>query len=519
MRHAARLLLWLAFALLPSGFASASYDDSRAWFDSLSTDGRTEVQSNLTLLGHYSYLIDGQFGTGTYQAIIGFQKTRSTTQDGVLSQGDLEALADKAAEVYRDFGMSLVTDEGGQATLVVPQKLLSVSTPADHGTAWATPEGDIRLETSHIPIAEQSFKKLFLGLSTPGPARKVTYSSLNAVRFVVVGEDDGGYFYVMYRNAGAESVGYTVTWSRARDDQGTVIATYLASNFSPLNALPPPVEEQKAAGTTATRSFGAFTLPADETVISLNGEIEDNTANDFLRALKARPDAKVLVLNSPGGYVDTALIIAREVHRRNMATVVERGDGCYSACSYIFFAGAPRFAEGELGVHQISAEVADLVMAQTTLSDVIDALGEYGVQQVVIVRMLRTPPEDMYVFTQTELSEWDINRGGPIEVADVDPPQTVTITPEPEAEPAGKDIAAFVHLAQQSSEEEAERSLEYARDRWASVLGSAVPEIEKSEVTQGTVYRVRVPAPSVENANAICAAIKQAGGGCFVTRL
>src|SRR5690606_38361282 len=118
--------------------------------------------------------------------------------------------------------------------------------------------------------------------------------------------------------------------------------------------------------------------------------------------IEARPDAHIIVLNSPGGYVDNALRVAREVRRRGMATVVTRGAGCYSACAYIYFAGTARYVEGELGVHQISAEVADLVLAQTTLSDVLDALDQFGVEQPIITVMLRTPPQEMYVFTADE---------------------------------------------------------------------------------------------------------------------
>ena len=60
-------------------------------------------------------------------------------------------------------------------------------------------------------------------------------------------------------------------------------------------------------------------------------------------------------------------------------------------------------------------------------------------------------------------------------------------------------------------------ALDYAKDRWASVLGDAVPEIDHDDQPEGTIYRVRVPARSVESANAMCAAIKSAGGGCYVT--
>ena len=73
----------------------------------------------------------------------------------------------------------------------------------------------------------------------------------------------------------------------------------------------------------------------------------------------------------------------------------------------------------------------------------------------------------------------------------------------------GTEGVAYVELSLQSSEEEAQRSLQYATERWSGVLGGAVPEI----VQAGSVFHVRVPARSVENANALCAAIKSAGWG------
>jgi hypothetical protein len=260
----------------------------------------------------------------------------------------------------------------------------------------------------------------------------------------------------------------------------------------------------------------------------LNGEVTHSLASDFGRALAARPNVRIIVLNSPGGYVDNALQVAHEVRRNGISTLVARGMGCYSACAYIFFAGQQRYVEGELGVHQISSEVADLVLAQTTLSDVLDALDAFGVQQTIISVMLRTPPEEMYVFSTAEIVELSINLGEPVVIADIS-----TLTAPETNQPAVADPVtrvevvpavdpgtgtAYVELALQSSESEANRSLEYATQRWAGVLGDAVPEIAMEETPRGTVYRVRVPARSGESANALCAAIKSAGGGCYVTR-
>ena len=79
--------------------------------------------------------------------------------------------------------------------------------------------------------------------------------------------------------------------------------------------------------------------------------------------------------------------------------------------------------------------------------------------------------------------------------------------------PAG-DPTAFVQLASQSSRTEADRSLRYAVDRWGKLFGDARPEVVAAP---GEIFRVRLPLRSLERANAICAAVKADGGGCYVT--
>ena len=531
MRSVAVFLVSVFLALCSPGAAFADFDQSKAWFETLSTDERTETQANLILLGYYEYLVDGQFGTGTYQALVAFQKSQGRAATGALIEKDRQKLLDLAARVYNELGMDLVRDEEGQVALILPAALLTVKTPGERGNSYATPDGDMVLETSRTLSSERTFRTLYDTLKTPGEGRFILYSNYNDDRFVVSGKQDGRSFYSMFQNVEGESVGYTLTWTEAQEERASMLSIFITSHFAPLRYMPDEQEQTKVGESpTGARRFGVFELPenAPDTIV-LNGEVTLNLASDFEQAIAARPDARILLLNSPGGYVDNALVVANEVHRRGMATVVDDGMGCYSACSYIFFAGSPRQAVGELGVHQISAEVADLVLAQTTLSDVLDALDQFGVEQVVITQMLRTPPEDMYVFSAEEIAQLGINQGGPIEVADItlspignEPVQDVPtrITPaedQPPAEPQTGGVA-YVQLAAQGSETEAERSLTYARARWAGVLGGAAPEIERAELPQGTVYRLRVPARALENANAICAAIKSAGGGCYVTR-
>jgi hypothetical protein len=309
----------------------------------------------------------------------------------------------------------------------------------------------------------------------------------------------------MFVSAAGEAVGYSLAWGEGYKNEGAITSVYIASHFTPLGNLSPPDELKKADGTGAAPPRGAFSLPEDQPdLIVLNADITDTTPGEFDRALAARPDVRVVALNSPGGSVDSALRMAYEIRKRGLTTFVPRDMGCYSACAYIFLAGSDRQAEGELGVHQISSEVADLVMAQTTLGDVLDALQTFGVHRQVISHMLRTPPDDMYVFTAAELAEFGIANGDPL---------TITVALGQPEVPASTGGTALVHLSSQSSAAEAERSREYAEGRWSTLFGEVKPMVE----TADSIYRVQLPTPSLERANAICAAIKADGGGCYVT--
>jgi hypothetical protein len=455
-----------------------------------------------------------------------FQHSLGRAETGILLPRDQDTLVQRAAAVYADLGMDLVRDKEGQAALIIPVGLLTVRKPTDRGNTYSTPDGGISLETTRRSASEIPFRALFEELSAGG--REVGYSNYNDQRFVVTGTENGRAFYAMFQNAEVDSVGYRLSWTDDNEPTARMLSIFIASHFTALRYMPAEEAEVKIAETpSVTQRFGGFTLPPEQPdAIMLNGEVTMSLSNDFLRALDARPNATILVLNSPGGYVDDALRVAHEVRRRGMATVVTDGAGCYSACAYIFFAGNPRFVAGELGVHQISAEVADLVLAQTTLSDVLDALDRFGVEQPIITVMLRTPPEDMYVFTPDEIVELGINAGGPIRIAEIAIPATDANAPgddrqlaPPLEQPPGpaEPGAAYVQLALQGSEAEADRSLQYARERWAGVLAGREPEIHRVDAPSGPQFQIRVPARSVENANALCAAIKSAGGGCYVT--
>ncbi|MCK0149774.1 hypothetical protein MWU54_07055 [Marivita sp. S6314] len=158
------------------------------------------------------------------------------------------------------------------------------------------------------------------------------------------------------------------------------------------------------AQTAEYPNYPVLALDKAEGIIAIVDEIDFRTPLAFERTLSEVPNASMLMLNSPGGAVHSALSIAARVRNLGMTTVIFEEHECMSACALIFFAGAERLAWGELGVHQISSpdNQGNMVGGQFALADVIDALNEYDVSSEVIGLMLRTPPGDMYVFSPLE---------------------------------------------------------------------------------------------------------------------
>ncbi|MEJ5218856.1 hypothetical protein WG622_11420 [Cognatishimia sp. D5M38] len=148
-------------------------------------------------------------------------------------------------------------------------------------------------------------------------------------------------------------------------------------------------------------------FPGIEGAVAIIDSIDHRTPLGFERLLSRIDNPTVLILDSRGGLVSSALAIAHRVHALGLTTFVPEGRGCYSACALIFFAGKTRNAIGDLGVHQISAvgNNGNLQSGQVTLADISDALNKFDVPPEVFSIMLRTPPEDMYIFDQEQKAQ------------------------------------------------------------------------------------------------------------------
>jgi hypothetical protein len=161
---------------------------------------------------------------------------------------------------------------------------------------------------------------------------------------------------------------------------------------------------------TEVRDAGGLTL-------LLEGEIAPGDATRFAQHL-AQGDAVTpdrIALHSPGGSVADALDIGRTIRAAGWPVAMQDGAACFSACPYILAAGTERIvSRGALvGVHQHYFGENTLLPAflavesiQHGQAEVLDYLTEMGIDLRLAARAMQTPPQDIYILVEAELTDF-----------------------------------------------------------------------------------------------------------------
>jgi hypothetical protein len=104
----------------------------------------------------------------------------------------------------------------------------------------------------------------------------------------------------------------------------------------------------------------------------------------------------------------------------------------------------------------------------------------------------------------------------PIDIVDRVPPKNAGQQVASAAPAAG---SYLIQIASQPNVEGAQKTYASLSQKYAGVIGGRGVDIKQAEIAgKGTFFRVRIPAGSKSDANALCAKYKTAGGSCFVTQ-
>ena len=143
------------------------------------------------------------------------------------------------------------------------------------------------------------------------------------------------------------------------------------------------------------------------------GRIENGTGAQFASFVEAQSgELKKLYLHSPGGSVRDALMMSRLLRRNKINTVVPADAYCASSCPIVFSGGRQRAAgrRAWIGVHQIYAAAATpggindgMAHAQAISGQVQEHLSEMGVDPAAWIHAMKTPSDQLYIFTRKEL--------------------------------------------------------------------------------------------------------------------
>jgi hypothetical protein len=150
--------------------------------------------------------------------------------------------------------------------------------------------------------------------------------------------------------------------------------------------------------------------------VRLAGAIAEGDADRFADWLDEQPAApRRIWLSSPGGSVADALRIGTRIRAEGIATGVDAGDLCLSACPYVLAGGVLREVGpgGMVGVHQHYFGENTVLPAFLAVRDiqagqamVVGYLAGMGIDLRLMQPALATPPEDIYILTVAELERY-----------------------------------------------------------------------------------------------------------------
>ena len=150
----------------------------------------------------------------------------------------------------------------------------------------------------------------------------------------------------------------------------------------------------------------------------LTGEIRQLDSFELRKALRDH-DVQIVIMGSAGGNLYEGLQMGSILRDKGISTYVPPGVNCESSCANMFFGGAKRKAEGQLGVHQFYSSDGSMnaplgvaeAAAQYTMAEVIGIMNELETPPFVYEKMLGTT--EMHYFSEEEKRRLDLDPAEP----------------------------------------------------------------------------------------------------------
>jgi hypothetical protein len=166
-----------------------------------------------------------------------------------------------------------------------------------------------------------------------------------------------------------------------------------------------PIISENARIAFGDEKFGAhsFRLLRNGTELEFSGGINVGVAKEFSQMIDAASQVKVLHLNSNGGRIAEADLMASKVRQRGLTTYVS--EECDSACTHIFLAGKQRWisTHATVGFHRPDFPGLKTEDLLPIVEEERRQLISFGLPADFVSKVLTTPSSSMWRPTADEL--------------------------------------------------------------------------------------------------------------------
>lgn len=151
-------------------------------------------------------------------------------------------------------------------------------------------------------------------------------------------------------------------------------------------------------------------------VAAMQGEITESDLTALGAAMDSAPSAsmKILVIDSQGGDLATAMQIGDLVRNLKVDVVIPKRGVCYSACVFILAAGINKKVKGEVGIHRpyfgTGADPKATAAAIKAIKSEVDLyLEEMNLPPQLAEDMFSVKPADMRLLSDDDLRDYRLN--------------------------------------------------------------------------------------------------------------
>ncbi|SOC38197.1 sporulation related protein [Rhizobium subbaraonis] len=290
-----------------------------------------------------------------------------------------------------------------------------------------------------------------------------------------------------------------------------------------------PIEDLSADGAASAAADDDRLLPGVD-------DQADVTSEEESKAPVVSPRKVRTMIVKPDGT-----LVAREesvTEPQNAPALAESTQPAETSGSAVANAGASAAAGGDAGLRAVAsdttaaAENGDDRALQEVAGASVD--GTAPVRQVKTTTIGAAPAGEAATgapVPATRPAEQPVEVVGTVtergRVTDAPPTETAALSDAPAVQPETPAATAaapanpggyVIQIASLPSEADAQKSYNNLSAKFGVIAGRGV-DIKRADIAgKGTYYRVRIPAGSREEANALCAKYKSAGGSCLVTR-